>query len=99
MRPKNGPKIIKNRSKNCPKSIQNGSEIDAKMMIGSKIAFWRHLGRLGSHLGAQKGGRRIPRREQRAEPTPLGRGGKGKPLLGRDWKGKGVWNLGVYTPY
>ena len=32
--------------------MTNGSEIDAKIMMGSKIAFWKHLGRLGSHLGA-----------------------------------------------
>ena len=56
MRPKNGPKTIKNRSKNGPKSIQNGSEIDAKMMMGSKMVFWMHLGHLGGHLGSPKGG-------------------------------------------
>ena len=58
------------------KSIQDGSEIDAKMMIESKIAFWRHLGCLGAHLvrleghlGAQRGG-------LDAILGPLGRPGK-----------------------
>ena len=67
-----------------PKSITNGSEIDAKMTIGSKMAFWMHLGCLGSHLGAQKVGRGILGREVRAEPTPW-RGGR-ETLLGRNWK-------------
>ena len=39
-------------------------------MIRFKMAFWRHLGGLGSHLGAQNMGRRIPSCEQRAEKTP-----------------------------
>ena len=54
--------------------MANWSEIDAKMMIGSKIAFWKHLGRLGSHLGSQKVRRGIPSNEQPSEKTPPGRG-------------------------
>ena len=45
-RSKNVEKLVKNRRK----SIKNGLEIDAKMMIGSKMTFWRHLGRLGGIL-------------------------------------------------
>ena len=40
-------KTLKNRSKtvrNQGKSMENRLEIDAKMMIRLKIAFWRHLG-------------------------------------------------------
>ena len=44
MQPQNVPKMNKDRSKNGPKSIRNRSEIDAKMMMGSKMVFWRHLG-------------------------------------------------------
>ena len=44
------------------------------MMMGSKMAFWRHLGHLGGHLGAQKVRRGIPSDEQTAESTPQGRG-------------------------
>ena len=40
------------------------------MMIGSKIAFWRHL---GSHLGAPKRGRCSPSCENMAILGPLGR--------------------------
>ena len=71
MHTKNGPETTKNRSKNGPKSIKNRSEIDAKMMIGYKMASWMHLGCLGGYLGAQKMGRRIPSFEQRSEPTPI----------------------------
>ena len=41
------------------------------MMIGSKIAFWMHLGCLGGHLGAQKMGVSFPTCEQPSEPTPI----------------------------
>ena len=60
-----------------PKSIKNGSEIDAKMMMGSKMAFWMHLGHLGGHLGSQKGGWLFPRNEQDSEPTRWGGEGEG----------------------
>ena len=44
--------------KNRRKLIKNWSEIDAKMMLGFKIAFWTYLVRLGSHLGTNKFGKR-----------------------------------------
>ena len=56
------------------KSIRNGSEIDAKMMIGSKMAFGKHFGCLGGHLGTLKMGRDFPSCEHPAGPTPPGRG-------------------------
>ena len=76
-------------------------KIDAKVIIGSKIAFWKHLGRLGSHLGAQKVGRGIPSCEKRAEPTLPGRGRGGvNPSLegtGRE-KGSGARDLHALRP-
>ena len=51
--------MVQKRSKIDSKMIGNRykmKKIDANMMIGSKMAFWMHLGCLGSHLGAQKGG-------------------------------------------
>ena len=72
MHPKNGQKTTKNRSKNGPKSIKNRSKIDAKMMMGSKMAFWMHLGHLGGHLGTQKGGQVFSVREQHSETTRWG---------------------------
>ena len=44
MQPTNAQKTSKNRSNDGQKSIKNGSGIDAKMMMGSKMAFWKHLG-------------------------------------------------------
>ena len=90
-------KNIQNWSKNCQKSIRNRSEIDAKMMIGSKMAFWKHLGGLGSHLGAQKVGRDFPSCEQRAGPTAkLGaKGPQGTPKASKmvpKWDQNGVQN-------
>ena len=68
--------MVENRRKsmkNWSKIDKKLSEIDAKMMIGSKMAFWRHLGRLGSHLGPLKVGWGIPSCEHRSESTPPGR--------------------------
>ena len=59
-----------------PKSIKNGSEIDAKMMIGSKIAFWRHLGCLGAHLVRLEGHLGAQRDGLDTILGPLGRPGK-----------------------
>ena len=72
--------------KMVPKSIKNGSEIDAKMMIESKIAFWRHLGHLGSHLGAPTRGRCSPSCDNMAILGPLGRPRK---RFGVDFEGFG----------
>ena len=58
------------------KSIQNGLEIDAKMMIESKIAFWRHLGCLGAHLVRLEGHLGAQRDGLDAILGPLGRSGR-----------------------
>ena len=56
--------------------MQNGSEIDAKMMIESKIAFWRHLGCLGAHLVRLEGHLGAQRDGLDTILGPLGRSGR-----------------------
>ena len=63
------------------------------MMIGTRIAFWMHLGCLGGHLGAQKMGRGIPSRERLTGPTLPGRGRGGvNPSL------EGTGRIGLLDP-
>ena len=45
------------------------------MMLGTKTTFWKHLGHLGGHLGAPKGGRA---KFQLANNRPAGPGGGGE---------------------
>ena len=63
------------------------------MMIGFKMAFGRHLGGLGSHLGAQKVGRDFPTCEQRAGPTakPGAKGPQGIPKASKIVKMGSKW--------
>ena len=51
--------------------------MDVKMMLGTKTTFWKHLGHLGGHLGAPKGGWQLPTCEQGTEPTRWGGVGQG----------------------
>ena len=50
MHSKTGPKTSENGSTNSSKLITNRSEINAKMITGSKIAFWRASWRFEGHL-------------------------------------------------
>ena len=51
--------------------------MDVKMMLGTKTTFWKHLGHLGGHLGAPKGGPLISSCELLTETTRWGGEGEG----------------------
>ena len=83
MQSKNVPKMTKNRSKHDPKSIRNGSGIDAKMMMDLRWHFGCILGILEAISELKKWGEGF-QLANNGPSRPHG-GGGGKP----SWEGTG----------